>query len=92
MTLSVVLWIIFGAAIGWIGSLMLRSASRDEAIATVVIGVIGAFIGGGIAYLLGSQQAIGFNAVSLAVAMSGSVLMVLAVWLLSNHHQGPLRR
>jgi uncharacterized membrane protein YeaQ/YmgE (transglycosylase-associated protein family) len=47
--MNILLWIIFGGLAGWIASLIMGDAASFGIIGNVVIGIIGAFIGGWIA-------------------------------------------
>jgi uncharacterized membrane protein YeaQ/YmgE (transglycosylase-associated protein family) len=40
------LWIVFGALVGWLASLVMRRDSSMGALGNIVVGVVGAFIGG----------------------------------------------
>ena len=46
MVINVILWILFGALIGWITSLLIKRDVEMATLANVIIGMIGAVIGG----------------------------------------------
>jgi uncharacterized membrane protein YeaQ/YmgE (transglycosylase-associated protein family) len=48
--MNIVLWLVVGASIGWVGSLLLGTDSREGLIRNVVFATVGAFIG---SWLLG---------------------------------------
>jgi uncharacterized membrane protein YeaQ/YmgE (transglycosylase-associated protein family) len=77
--MGIILWIIFGALAGWIASIIMHTNHRQGPIANIVVGIVGAIIGGFIVQLLGGSGITGFNIYSLIVAIVGAVIL-LAVW------------
>jgi uncharacterized membrane protein YeaQ/YmgE (transglycosylase-associated protein family) len=75
-------WIIFGALAGWIASIVMGKNRQMGAIANIVVGIIGAFIGGWIMQFFGAQGVTGFNLPSLGVAIVGAVVLLFVVGLL----------
>lgn len=84
MLLDIILWLIFGALAGWIASLIMGTDESQGAIGNIVIGIIGAFIGGAIARWLGGPGITGFNFGSLLVAVLGAVILVFLIRLVSG--------
>ncbi len=74
--MGIVAWIIFGALAGWIASLIMNTDQEQGALANIVIGIIGAMIGGFIARALGGSGVSGFNLGSLLVAILGSIVLL----------------
>jgi uncharacterized membrane protein YeaQ/YmgE (transglycosylase-associated protein family) len=79
--MNIFLWIIFGALAGWIASIITGKNKRMGAIANIVVGVIGAFIGGYIMDFFGAEGVTGFNLPSLIVAIVGAVVLLWFVGL-----------
>jgi uncharacterized membrane protein YeaQ/YmgE (transglycosylase-associated protein family) len=52
------------------------------AIANIVVGIVGAFLGGWIMSFFGAQGVTGFNLPSLLVAIGGAVVLLFVVGLL----------
>ncbi|HEY0707839.1 MAG TPA: GlsB/YeaQ/YmgE family stress response membrane protein [Polyangia bacterium] len=77
---GIILWIVVGALAGWLGSKIMGTDARQGALANIVVGVIGAVVGGFVARTIFGDSATnnGFLASTL-VALLGSVL-VIAVW------------
>ena len=46
MLTNIILWIVFGGIAGWLASLIMGKDASMGAIANIVVGVIGAIIGG----------------------------------------------
>lgn len=70
-------WIIFGALAGWVASLITGRNQQMGCLANIIIGVIGAFIGGLLVELVSGQDfGMGWNWASFAVAVLGAVLLL----------------
>jgi uncharacterized membrane protein YeaQ/YmgE (transglycosylase-associated protein family) len=75
-------WIIFGALAGWIASIIMGRNKKMGAIANIVVGIIGAFVGGWIMNQFGAQGVTGFNLPSLLVAIGGAVVLLWVIGML----------
>jgi len=80
--MNIFVWIIFGAIAGWIASIITGRNKQMGAIANIVVGIIGAFLGGYIMDFFGVQGVTGFNFQSLLVAIVGAVVLLFIVGLL----------
>jgi uncharacterized membrane protein YeaQ/YmgE (transglycosylase-associated protein family) len=74
--MGILAWIIFGAIAGWVASLIMNTDREQGAVANVIIGIVGAIIGGLIARALGGSGVSGFNLGSLLVAILGAVVLL----------------
>lgn len=72
-------WLIFGALAGWIASMIMGKNSEMGAFANIVVGIVGAFIGGFIFNLIGATGVTGFNIWSVIVAVIGSCVLLYIV-------------
>lgn len=79
MLINIILWIVFGALAGWIASIIMKRDAQMGAIANIVIGVVGAFIGGFLMNLFGAASVNGFNIYSLFVAILGAVVLLFVL-------------
>jgi len=75
--MGIILWIIFGALAGWIASSIM--GSRDGLVMDIIIGIVGAMLGGWIMSLLGQGGVNGFNLYSFLVAILGAVVLIWIV-------------
>lgn len=80
--INIILWIIFGALAGWIASIITGKNKKMGGLANVVVGIVGAFLGGAIMNFLGYQGFTGFNLWSLFVAIGGAVVLIWLVGLI----------
>lgn len=72
--MNFIVWIIFGALAGWIASLIAGTDARQGAIANIVVGIVGAFVGGLLMQFFGKSGVTGFNLYSMLVAVAGAVV------------------
>ena len=69
-------WIIFGALAGWIASMIMGANARMGALANIIVGIVGAIIGGFIMNAFGAQGVTGFNLPSILIAIGGAVVLL----------------
>lgn len=81
---ELIIWIIFGAIVGWVASLLMRTDQEQGGMANIIIGIVGALIGGFIARALGGEGVTGFNLGSFLVALGGAILLIAVVRLFTH--------
>jgi uncharacterized membrane protein YeaQ/YmgE (transglycosylase-associated protein family) len=74
---GIIMWVIIGALAGWLGSKIMGTDARQGGVANVIVGVLGALIGGFLTRVLfgDSPGNNGFFA-SLLVALLGAVVVI----------------
>ncbi|MBE5770817.1 MAG: GlsB/YeaQ/YmgE family stress response membrane protein [Clostridiales bacterium] len=82
--MNILLWLILGALAGWLAGLIMGSDGRNWLV-NILIGVLGAAIGGFVASLLGLGGVTGFNLYSLLIAVAGACLLLGVYNLLRRH-------
>ncbi len=75
--MCIVGWIVLGGLAGWLASLVTGTNDRQGCIGNIVVGIIGALIGGAVASFLGGTGITGFNLYSLLVAVVGAVILLV---------------
>ena len=83
--MSIVSWIVLGLIAGFIGSKIVNSEGQGLWL-DIVLGIVGAVVGGFLFSIFGATGITGFNIYSLIVAIIGSVVVL---WL---YHQLAGRR
>ncbi len=74
---GILAWILLGLCAGFIASLIVNR--RGEGIfLDIVLGIIGAVVGGWLFALFGGEKVTGFNLHSLFVAVVGSIVLLVA--------------
>jgi len=84
MSVNIILWIVFGALIGWIANTNMKRNSEMGAVANIFIGIAGATIGGFLMILTGAGGASGFNLYNLLVAILSAVILLFLVGLMQS--------
>lgn len=74
--MGIIAWIIFGALAGWIASIIMDTNEQQGAFANIVVGVVGAMIGGLLSRFVGGSGVTGFNIGSLLIAILGAVVLL----------------
>jgi uncharacterized membrane protein YeaQ/YmgE (transglycosylase-associated protein family) len=84
--MNIIVWLIVGGVIGWLASVLMKTDGQQGLLMNVVVGVVGAFIGG---YLIGplfggsgTINAQDFSVASLVVSLLGAVILLAGVKLL----------
>ena len=72
--MNLLIWILLGALAGWIAGLIMKSGRNW--LVNVVVGVLGAAVGGFVASALGMGGITGLNLYSLMVAVAGACLLL----------------
>ncbi len=79
MLLAIISWVVLGALAGWIASMLMGTNAEQGAGGNIVVGIIGAFIGGMILRLFGADGVTGFNLSTLLTAIVGAVVLLAIV-------------
>jgi uncharacterized membrane protein YeaQ/YmgE (transglycosylase-associated protein family) len=78
--MGLVAWLIFGAIAGWIASMIAGTNERQGCLLNIIVGIVGAFLGGFLYSLLtGRQLDFGFDVTSFIVAIVGAVILLFIV-------------
>ncbi len=72
--MNIILWIIFGAIAGWVASALVKTNNGIGM--DILLGIVGAVVGGFIMQFFGQAGVTGFNLYSLVVAVIGAAVVV----------------
>jgi uncharacterized membrane protein YeaQ/YmgE (transglycosylase-associated protein family) len=75
--MSIIAWIVFGLLAGFIGSKIVNHSGAG-ALVDILLGILGAVVGGFLFNLFGAVGVTGFNIWSLFVAVVGAVVVLAA--------------
>jgi uncharacterized membrane protein YeaQ/YmgE (transglycosylase-associated protein family) len=78
MSMDILAWIIIGGLAGLLASVVVRGTGLGI-LGDIVVGIIGAFVGGFIFNAFGHAGFTGFNLWSLFVAFVGAVILLIIV-------------
>ena len=76
--MNIIIWLIVGGIVGWLASMIMKTDAQQGMILNVVVGIVGAFIGGWlIGPLLGAGSINdGFSIASLRVSLVGAIILL----------------
>jgi len=83
--MGIIVFIIFGAIVGWIASKIAGTDAEQGALGNIVVGILGAFLGGIIMNAFGAAGITGFNIKSFIVALIGAVILLMIFRALRGH-------
>jgi uncharacterized membrane protein YeaQ/YmgE (transglycosylase-associated protein family) len=85
--INFIIWIIVGGFIGWLASVIMKTNSRQGIIADVIVGIVGAFVGGFFLSPLFNISTINENNYSipaLLVSLGGAIILLAISKLFRN--------
>lgn len=74
--MEILLWILFGALVGWVASLIMSTDGQQGTLLNIIVGIIGAVLGGFIMNIFGASGVSGFNLYSFVVAVIGAITLL----------------
>ncbi|NRF65918.1 GlsB/YeaQ/YmgE family stress response membrane protein [Aquincola sp. S2] len=80
--MNIIIWLVVGGLIGWVASMIMKTDGQQGLILNVVVGVIGALLGG---FLLAPMFGTGtinsndFSVASLGVSLLGAIILLAIV-------------
>lgn len=77
--MGIILWIILGGIAGWIASIIMRTNNQQGPLLDIVVGIVGAVVGGWVMGILGYGGVTSFNVYSLLVSILGAVILLAIV-------------
>jgi uncharacterized membrane protein YeaQ/YmgE (transglycosylase-associated protein family) len=74
--MAIITYLILGLIAGWLASVVTKSNHSHGLITDMILGIIGAIVGGFIFNLFGQPGVTGFNVYSALVAFIGAVVLI----------------
>lgn len=75
--MDILTWLIFGIVVGAIANIIDPKPSQGGIIGSMILGVLGAFLGGFLGRMIFGTEVTGFNFPSLALSVLGALLLLL---------------
>ncbi|MDO8429350.1 MAG: GlsB/YeaQ/YmgE family stress response membrane protein [Candidatus Daviesbacteria bacterium] len=82
--MDILFWIVFGLVAGTIANILDPRPSRGGILGSILLGIVGAVVGGYLGSSLFGVGVTGFNISSFVVAIAGSMLMLLVGRMLTD--------
>jgi uncharacterized membrane protein YeaQ/YmgE (transglycosylase-associated protein family) len=80
--LNIIVWLVVGGLIGWVASIIMKTNAQQGALMNIVVGIIGAFLGGLVIAPFVGTGTINqgdFSVASLVVSLIGAVALLAVV-------------
>lgn len=82
--MGIILWIFFGAFAGWLASVAMKTDASQGTVTDIILGIVGAVVGGFLMGLVGQSGVTGFNLYSLFVAVIGAIVVIYVGRMMRN--------
>lgn len=76
--MNLIVWLVVGGIIGWLASIIMRTDAQQGILLNIIVGIVGAFIGG-LIFSGGSINNAGLNIYSFLVSLLGAVVLLAIV-------------
>lgn len=77
--MGILSWIVLGGLAGWVASIIMKKNASMGVLTNIIVGIIGAFIGGFLMSNWDGWDITGFNIKSFIVALIGSVILLAII-------------
>ena len=79
--MNFIIWLIVGGIVGWLASLVMKTDAQQGILLNVIVGIVGAFLGGWLISPLVGVGTInsGFSIGSFVVSLLGAVILLAIV-------------
>lgn len=80
--MNILIWLVVGGVIGWVASLVVGTDAQQGVLLNVIVGIVGALVGG---WLISPMLGVGtinegaFSLASLGVSLAGAVILLVIV-------------
>ena len=72
--MNFILWLVIGGVIGWLASIVMKTNAQMGIVANVLVGCVGAWLGGWLAGQLGIMTTTGLG--NYLIAILGAVILI----------------
>jgi len=80
--INFIIWIVIGGVIGWLASLVMKTDAQQGLLLNIVVGIVGAFLGGLLLsplFGIGALSQDNFSIPALFIAFLGAVVLLAIV-------------
>lgn len=77
--INFIIWIIVGAILGWVASIVMRTDAQQGTLLNIVVGIIGAFVAGLVLtplFGVGTINQNNFSLASLLISLLGAIILL----------------
>jgi uncharacterized membrane protein YeaQ/YmgE (transglycosylase-associated protein family) len=76
--MGIIIWLVIGGIVGWLASLIMRTDAQQGLLLNIVVGIVGAFIGG-LIFSGGTINNAPLDVTSFLVSLVGAVILLAIV-------------
>ena len=76
--IGIIVWLVIGGIVGWLASLVMRTDAQQGVLLNIVVGIVGAFIGG-LIFTGGSINNAPLNVTSFVISLVGAIILLAIV-------------
>lgn len=76
--MGIIIWLIIGGVVGWLASIIMRTDGQQGLLLNIVVGIVGAFLGGFI-FGRGDINNSGLTVTTFLVSLVGAVILLAIV-------------
>jgi uncharacterized membrane protein YeaQ/YmgE (transglycosylase-associated protein family) len=76
MNMYILLWLVFGAVVGWIASIIMKTNYRNGLLSNILYGLIGSALGMWLMQIVGLGRVDTFSIEGLLVSVGGAVILI----------------
>jgi uncharacterized membrane protein YeaQ/YmgE (transglycosylase-associated protein family) len=73
--MGIIMWLIVGGIVGWLASLVMRTDAQQGILLNIVVGIVGAFIGG-LVFARGNINDAGLSVTTFVVSLIGAIILL----------------
>ena len=80
--MGIIMWLIIGGVVGWLASLVMRTDAQQGMLLNIVVGIVGAVLGGWLISPLvgvGTINDAGLSVGTFAVSLVGAIILLAVV-------------
>jgi uncharacterized membrane protein YeaQ/YmgE (transglycosylase-associated protein family) len=80
--MNIIIWLVVGGLIGWIASLLMKTDAQQGIILNVIVGIVGALLGGWFLspmFGAGTINSNDFSVAGLGVSLLGAIILLAVV-------------
>jgi uncharacterized membrane protein YeaQ/YmgE (transglycosylase-associated protein family) len=76
--MGIIIWLIIGGIVGWLASIIMRTDAQQGILLNIVVGIVGAFIGG-LIFSRGDINDAPLDLTSFLVSLVGAIILLAIV-------------
>lgn len=76
--MGIIIWLIVGGVVGWLASIIMRTDAQQGILLNIVVGIVGAFIGG-LIFNRGDINQAPLSLTAFLVSLVGAVILLAIV-------------